>query len=93
MRRTILELIDFFAWPIGVALIGANVQSLKGPWKGWRVFIAANLAAAFSAIVCMSILPEYVSYDFSVGISGIMAYSGGTLIDAVVERMCKEIKE
>lgn len=92
MHKTIAELWDTFGWPVMLGCLGASVQCLKGPWKGWKNFLISNLSAAFSVIVCMSILPHYMPFDVAAGISGIVGYSGGTLIDAVLDRARREIE-
>ena len=92
MRDTILEWINKFAWPIVLAMLGATVQCLRGEWHGWRNFVVSNMAAAFGAIVVMSILPHYCPTDVAAGVAGIVGYSGGSLIDAVLVRAKKEIE-
>lgn len=90
--KTILDLADVYFWPLVLGALGATVQCLRGRWLGWKNFIASQLTAAFIVIVGMSILPQYVPYDVAAGISGFCAYSGGTLIDAIMERLKKEIE-
>lgn len=90
--KTILELADVYFWPLVLGALGATVQCLRGRWLGWRNFLITQLTAAFSVIVGMSILPQYVPYDVAAGISGVMAYSGGVLIDALLERLKTEIE-
>ena len=92
MRRTVIDLWDAFGWPVLLACLGASVQCLKGPWRGWKNLLVSNAMAAFSAIVCMSILPHYVPFDVAAGITGIVGYSGGTLIGAILDRAKREIE-
>lgn len=81
-----------FGGPIALAMLGATIQCLKGEWHGWKNFIISNAMAAFGAVVVMSILPHYVPLDVSAGVAGIVGYSGGSLIDAVLVRARKEIE-
>ena len=92
MKKTIIELCNAYCWPIAIACMGASIQCLRGPWRGWKNLLVSNAMAAFSAIVCMSILPHYVPFDVAAGITGIVGYSGGTLIDAILDRVRREIE-
>ena len=93
MRDTILDWINKFGGPIALACLGATLQCVRGEWHGWRNFVVSNAMAAFSAVIVMSILPHYVPMDVAAGAAGIVGYSGGSLIDAVLVRARKEIEE
>lgn len=92
MRKTMVELCNAYGWPVSLACAGACIQCLRGEWRGWKNLLISNAMAAFSAIVCMSILPYYVPHDVAAGIAGIVGYSGATLIDAVIDRLKSEIE-
>ena len=91
MKR-VLDWVDPTIMALVLAMFGATLQCLRGPWKGWNNFLISNAMAAFSAVVCMSILPQYMPFEVAAGLTGIVGYSGGTLIDAVLERLKKEIE-
>lgn len=92
MRRSIVEFWDLFGNAIILGVTGASLQCLRGPWRGWKNFLLSNATAAFSSIICMSILPQYLPGIVSEGIAGMIGYSGGTLIDAVIDRARREIE-
>ena len=80
------------AGPLALAMAGATVQCLRGPWRGWRNFLVSNATAAFGGVCVMLILPHYVDYDVAAGLAGIVGYSGGSLIDAMLDRAKREIE-
>lgn len=90
--KGLLEWLDQNLIALALACFGASVQCLRGTWHGWANFLISNLMAAFSAIICMLILPHYLDFELSAGITGIVGYSGGTLIDALLDRMRREIE-
>lgn len=90
--KSLIELCDVYFWPLVLGALGAAVQCLRGRWLGWWNFLISQLTAAFGVIVSMSILPHYMPYSVACGISGFVAYSGGTIIDALLERLKKEIE-
>lgn len=92
MRKAMIEIWNGYGWPVLLACAGACIQCVRGEWRGWKNLLISNAMAAFSAIVCMSILPHYVPHDVAAGIAGIVGYSGGTLIDAVLDRARREIE-
>ena len=93
MRDTIMDWINKFGGAVLLACIGATLQCVRGEWHGWKNFVVSNAMAAFGAVIVMSILPNYVPTDVSAGVAGIVGYSGGSLIDAVLVRARKEIEE
>lgn len=92
MRRSIVEFWDSFGNAIILGVAGASLQCLRGPWRGWKNFLLSNATAAFASIICMSILPQYMPGIVSEGIAGMIGYSGGTLIDAIIDRLRNEIE-
>ena len=93
MIDQITDWLHRFGGPIVLACVGATVQCFRGEWHGWKNFVVSNAAAAFGAVVVMSILPHYVPTDVAAGVAGIVGYSGGSLIDAVLVRARKEIED
>lgn len=91
MKR-VLDWADPTIVALVLACFGATLQCLRGPWRGWKNFIVSNAMAAFSAVVAMSILPQYMPYEVAAGVTGIIGYSGGTLVDALLERIKREIE-
>lgn len=92
MQKTFVEFWDLFGNAIILGCVGASLQCLRGPWRGWRNFLLSNATAAFCSIVCMSILPQYMPPIVSEGIAGMIGYSGGTLVDAIIDRLRREIE-
>lgn len=92
MRQTIIDLVESYGGPMLLALFGASLQCLRAPWRGWKNFLLSNAMAAFSCIICMSVLPHYMPYDVAAAIAGIAGYSGGTLIDAILDRVIRDIQ-
>lgn len=80
-----------FGGPALLSCAGATVQCLRGPWRGWRNLLISNAAAAFGGVVCMLVLPHYVPADVAAGVAGIVGYSGGSLIDAVIDRVRRDL--
>ena len=93
MLDQITDWLHRFGGPILLACLGATVQCLRGEWHGMKNFVVSNMAAAFGAIIVMSILPHYCPADVAAGVAGIVGYSGGSLIDAVLVRAKREISD
>ena len=91
MKKALYDWADPTIVALVLAMFGATLQCLRS-WKGWKNFLISNAMAAFSAVICMSILPQYLPFEVSAGLTGIVGYSGGTLIDAVLDRLKKEIE-
>lgn len=89
----ITEWLREYGGPVLLACAGATVQCMRGPWRGWRNLLISNATAAFGGCVCMLILPHYVPADVAAGVAGIVGYSGGSLIDALIDRTRREISE
>lgn len=92
MEERGFEWLKSISGPLALACLGASLQCLRGEWRGWKNFIISNMMAAFSAIICMSILPHYVNFDVAAGVTGIVGYSGGSLIDSILARIHHEIR-
>lgn len=70
---------------IGTALFGALLQQLKTGWKGWRNFVVSNLSGAFGAWIVYCLVGDLFSPGWGQAVSGMVGYSGGTLVDVALE--------
>lgn len=70
---------------IGTALFGALLQQLKTGWKGWRNFVVSNLSGAFGAWIVYCLVGDIFSPGWGQAVSGMVGYSGGTLVDVALE--------
>lgn len=69
-----------------VACSGATLQSLKGRWRGWKNFFLSNLTAGFGAfLVGIAFKDLGLTEGWAFILSGMIGYSGGTLMDNVLE--------
>ena len=79
---------------ICVALAGTLVQVMHGKWPGWRNLIASMSTAGFGALligfVTQSLdIPDGITYF----LSGMMGYSGGSLVDRLLEATERRVEE
>lgn len=71
---------------IGTALMGCLLQALKSPrWPGWRNFAVSALSAGFGAWLVFQLVGDVLTPGWGQVASGMIGYSGGTLVDVMLE--------
>ena len=90
------EYVEILATATGPAVLGivaSIIRQTRYGWKGFRHFVAAMLMSVFTAVITGLLLEMWeLPATVVTGICGMCAYSGGSLLDAVLWRAEKEIK-
>lgn len=90
------EYMEILATAIGPAILGivaSVVRQARYGWKGFRHFMAGLTMSVFTAVITGLLLEMYDMPATAVtAIVGMSAYSGGTLLDALLWRADKEIR-
>ena len=67
---------------VGVAMVGAFLQALHGPWKGWKSFAVSAATAGFCAYIVDFLFRAWgVPDGVNVFAAGMIGWSGGSLMD------------
>ena len=69
---------------IGTALFGCLIQAIKHEWPGWKNFAASALSAGFGAWIVAQFVGDALSPQWGIFASGMVGYSGGTLVDVAL---------
>ena len=77
---------------IGTALFGCLIQALKNEWPGWKNFTASALSAGFGAWLVYQFVGDALSPQWGIFASGMVGYSGGTLVDVALS-VCRRYIE
>ena len=83
--NNIIEQLSAAAPFIGTALMGCLLQALKTRWQGWRNFTASALSAGFGAWLIYQLVGDVLTPGWGQVASGMIGYSGGTLVDVMLE--------
>ena len=79
------EHLSAFAPFLGTAMIGCVLQALKGRWMGWKNFALSAASAGFGAHLTFQLVGDVFSPGWGQFVSGMVGYSGGTLVDVALE--------
>ena len=69
---------------IGTALFGCIIQAIKHEWPGWKNFTASALSAGFGAWMVFQFVGDALTPQWGIFASGMVGYSGGTLVDVAL---------
>ena len=69
---------------IATSLFGCLTQALKNEWPGWKNFTASALSAGFGAWIVAQFVGDALSPQWGIFASGMVGYSGGTLVDVAL---------
>ena len=69
---------------IGTVLFGCLLQAFKHEWPGWKNFTASALSAGFGAWLVFQFVGDSLSPGWGIFASGMIGYSGGTLVDVAL---------
>ena len=78
---------------VGTALVGCILQALKGRWLGWKNFAVSAASAGFGAWLVFSLTPDVLSEGWGVFASGMIGYSGGSLVDVALAAFSHKVEE
>lgn len=88
-----MEILASSVAPAILGVVASVIRQTRYGWKGFRHFVAAMLTSIFTGVVT-GLLLEMAELPATVvtGIVSIAAYSGGSLLDAILWRADKEIR-
>ena len=88
------DLVNGLAVPIGLGVIASSVRIMRFGWQSWRQLIASAFVSCFVAVLTYWGL-DFVNFPPTVdaAIVGFSAYMGGSLLDAFVGRVSREVKK
>ena len=69
---------------IATSLFGCLIQALKNEWPGWKNFTASALSAGFGAWLVFQFVGDALTPQWGIFASGMVGYSGGTLVDVAL---------
>ena len=78
---------------IGTALFGALLQSLKTGWQGWKNFTVSQLTAGFGAWLTFQLVGDVLTPGWGIFASGMIGYSGGKLVDVMLEMFTHRVEK
>ena len=78
---------------IGTALFGCLIQAMKSEWPGWKNFTASALSAGFGAWLVYQFVGDALTPQWGIFASGMVGYSGGTLVDVALSIASKYIED
>lgn len=88
-----MELLAASAGPAVLGVMASIVRHARYGWKGVRHFVAGILTSVFTSVITGLLLDMYdLPASVVMAIVGMSAYSGGTLLDAILWRADKEIR-
>jgi len=77
---------------IATSLFGCVIQALKHEWPGWKNFTASALSAGFGAWLVYQFVGDALTPQWGIFASGMVGYSGGTLVDVALTIASKYIE-
>ncbi len=90
------EYMEILISSVGPALLGvvaSVIRQTRYGWKGFRHFMAGLLMSVFTSVITGLLLEMWeLPATVITGICGMCAYSGGSLLDALLWRADKEIR-
>jgi hypothetical protein len=69
---------------IATSLFGCIIQAIKHEWPGWKNFTASALSAGFGAWLVFQFVGDALTPQWGIFASGMVGYSGGTLVDVAL---------
>ena len=75
-----------------LATLGVIIKGLHGPWTGWKRFVSSLSTAGFGALLIGLCAHDFhLSEGMTYFLSGMIGYSGGSLVDSILAVMEKKI--
>lgn len=79
---------------VGTALMGCILQAVKTRWQGWHNFALSAATAGFGAwLLYWLVGAEYMSTGLGMFASGMVGYSGGTLVDVMLATFSGKVEQ
>lgn len=93
MMRDISNLIEAIAAPATLAMMGGLARSCRYGVGSWRQFVGSVIVSGFTGVVVHLLLQDMdISASLKSAIVATSGYSGGAIIDAIVERVIHGVK-
>lgn len=91
--KSIQSLIEALSAPVMLAVIGGLAKIAKNGATSWRQCLSCIILSGFTGVI-ISLLLDDLTFSPSVkaAIIAISGYSGGAILDALVERVVKGVE-